>query len=138
MDSPDEHLVGAAELAVRRMFQRSIASILVGIDVVGVLLAGLLLLFVVPLPQMAMEPRVLWGTTAMDYGYTVLATWSAVWVGSWLLEPVARWEAVGGTADEFTQRRALEAPLSFARCVGGLWAGALSSAPSMRGGMTCA
>lgn len=108
---------------VRRRFRRTIAAILVGIDVVGATVAGLLLLFIVPLPEEARAPFVFWGTIAVVTGYTFIATCTAVWIGSRILDPVARWVAAGGPADDITQRRVLEAPLSFARRVGLLWAG---------------
>lgn len=126
VDMVPSHVRAGADAGVsivRRRFRRTIAAILVGIDVVGATLAGLLLLFLVPLPVEARVPSVFWGTVAVVGCYTFVATCAAVWIGSRILEPVARWVAADGPADDITQRRVLEAPLSFARRVGLLWAG---------------
>jgi adenylate cyclase len=111
------------ELEVRRQFRRAVIAIIVSIDVVGATAAAVLVLIVVPLPAEAHKPEVFWGTIAVVASYAFGATCVGARMGSRLMAPIARWVASGGQADLSTQQRALEAPLSFARRIGALWAG---------------
>ncbi|KAA1416925.1 HAMP domain-containing protein [Nocardioides humilatus] len=121
---PRPNLLGslaARQLEVTRRFRYSTALLLVGIDVVSAAVAGMLVLFVLPLPPEARSPEVFWGTTALAGAYAFLATVYGIRMGSRILAPVTAWVADGGAADVKTQRRLLDAPLIFAQRIAGLW-----------------